>query len=152
MDENQNVNETVEDAVVTPVEEVKEDTTPVEEAKEEIAPTEEKAYYEKADDTATNNTYETVEAPGTTAPMVMGIISVALCWWIGGNIASIVLGAIAISKANKYVAGGFPESGKIKAGKITGMIGMIIGIVSAAIWTIFVFGIGCVGCLSAAYY
>ena len=74
--------------------------------------------------------------PGT-APMVMGILSIVLALLIPvlGAIAGIVLGALGISKGSKVLKEN-PENGRAKGGKITGIIGLILSILSL-IATIF---------------
>ena len=67
--------------------------------------------------------------------MVLGIIAAALSYT---GIPAIILGAIALSKSNKYLAVYGQTNGKIKAGRITGRIGLIAGIVFTAIWTLYI--------------
>ena len=80
-----------------------------------------------------------------TSVLVMGIIAIALAlaWVPFVSIAGIVLGAIAMSKANRYYAEGGLQSGQVKTGKILGTIGMIGGIVMTVIYLIaLIVGIG----------
>lgn len=78
-----------------------------------------------------------------TSVLVMGIIAIALAWYPFASIAGIVLGAIAMSKANRYYAEGGLQSGKVKTGKILGTIGMIGGIVMTVFYLIaLIAGIG----------
>ncbi len=78
-----------------------------------------------------------------TSVLVMGIIAIALAWEPFVSIAGIVLGAIAMSKANRYYAEGGLQSGQVKTGKILGTIGMIGGIVMTVIYLIaLIVGIG----------
>ena len=68
--------------------------------------------------------------------MVLGIIAAALSYT---GIPAIILGAIALSKSNKYLAVYGQTNGKIKAGRITGRIGLIAGIVYTVIWLLYIF-------------
>lgn len=78
-----------------------------------------------------------------TSVLVMGIIAIALAWEPFASIAGIVLGAIAMTKANRYYAEGGLQSGKVKTGKILGTIGMIAGIVMTVFYLIaLIVGIG----------
>ena len=77
-----------------------------------------------------------------TPIMVMGILSLSflLLTMVGASIASICLGGAALSRSKKFeLANGF-LTGKAKAGKITGIIGLILGIictVGAALYLIY---------------
>lgn len=74
--------------------------------------------------------------PGGTASLVCGILAAALGFFI--PIAGLVLGIIAIVQAKKW-----PGSGKAKAGRICGIIGIvlaalsfILGIVAMLVYTV----------------
>lgn len=75
--------------------------------------------------------------PNTTGIMVMGIVAACIAWFPLGSIAAIILGAIAVSKVNAYVAAGYPGSGKIKAGSITGKVGIIAGAIMTGIYMLY---------------
>lgn len=69
-----------------------------------------------------------------TNVLVLGIVALSLAWEPIASIAAIVLGAIAMAKANRYYAEGGVFSGKVKTGRILGMVGMISGIVMTVIY------------------
>ena len=77
-----------------------------------------------------------VKAPSAVAVMVLGIIAAALA---ETGIPAIILGAIALSKSNKYLAVYGQTNGKIIAGRITGRLGLIFGIICTVIWAIYIF-------------
>lgn len=62
--------------------------------------------------------------------MVTGIVGLALCWCYGYlivcSIAALVTGSIARNKANGNVGA---YASKLKAGKVTGIIGLILNII-----------------------
>lgn len=111
----------------------------------------EKKYYEieaEANSQDVNN--ESEEEFGTTTPLVLGILSVALPvvlgWLFLPSIASIVLGAIALSKSSEYDKLKLPACGKMTAARVLGIIGLIFGIIATVGWIIFILGFGCVAC------
>lgn len=71
--------------------------------------------------------------------MATGIVGLALCWCYGSliicSIAALVTGSIARNKANGNV--GYCAS-KLKAGKITGIIGLILNIIFIIIWAVII--------------
>ena len=71
--------------------------------------------------------------------MVTGIVGLALCWCYGSlivcSIAALVTGSIARNKANGYV--GYC-AGKLKVGKVTGIIGLILNIIFIIIWAVII--------------
>ena len=105
-----------------------------------------------------------VPAEGGTGILVMGIIalslavlSIAFCWVPFLNIVlavpAIILGAMAKAKGGNIIRSG-ATNGKIKTGRILGLVGMIIGIVFtvfAVIWTIL-YLVGAVALSNAASY
>ena len=83
-----------------------------------------------------NNYVETGHSP--VQIMVFGIVSLSVSvifgWTIILGILSIVFGALAMSWANKF-GGANPgvDNGQVKAGRITGIIGLIFGIINCVI-------------------
>ena len=83
-------------------------------------------------------------APSSTAALVLGIVSLVTFFCYG--IVGIVLGIIAIAQANKSIQasnenpGMYSESsiGNAKAGKIMGIIGIILGAL-VLLYVIFIF-------------
>jgi len=76
-----------------------------------------------------------VQQASSTPILVFGILALAL-----ETIFGIIFGAIAISKAKKWVAAGNPLDGKAKAGKILGIIGLICGIITTIYLIIVIAG------------
>lgn len=78
------------------------------------------------------------EKPSGTAPLVLGILSLvawaflSIFFGIGGIIA-IILGIIAIVQSKK-VRKADPANGKAKAGKVTGIIGTVLGVLCVIGW------------------
>jgi|GEM_PF-2037448 len=66
--------------------------------------------------------------------LVCGIGSIALDW---GPFIGIILAVVGIILSNKATAQG-DTSGFCKAGKITSIIGLILGIISVIIWICFI--------------
>ena len=75
-----------------------------------------------------------VSAPSDVTVMVLGIIAAAAA---NTGIPAIILGALALNKSNKYLAVYGHTNGKITAGRITGRIGLIFGIICTAIWSMW---------------
>ena len=71
-----------------------------------------------------------------TSTFILGLISIILSESVG--VASIILGAIAGSKAKKLTRLGCPIKGKAKVGKILGKIGLILGIVMTVFWVLYI--------------
>ena len=71
--------------------------------------------------------------------MVTGIVGLVFCWCYGSlivcSIAALVTGSIARNKANGYVGN---CAGKLKGGKVTGIIGLIFNIISIIIWAVII--------------
>ena len=82
-----------------------------------------------------------------SASLVMGILSLVL----GGGILGIIFGAIANSKASLYVAATGVLSGKAKAGKLMGTIGLILSILGLVAMVI-IFAISLIYFLSGEVY
>lgn len=78
--------------------------------------------------------------PNATASMVLGILSIVL----GCNPVGIILGPIGMSKARKAFAideqypGYYTGQGMAKAGKITSIIGLILGILGTIFWIVYI--------------
>lgn len=77
-----------------------------------------------------------------TTAMVLGIIACVVAWYPLFSIAAIVMGAIAISKANQVRAhfeslGQLPP-GTSTAGKVTGIIGLIAGILMTILYLLYI--------------
>lgn len=78
--------------------------------------------------------------PNAVASMVLGILSIVL----GCNPVGIILGPIGMSKAKKAFAidqqypGYYTGQGMAKAGKITSVIGLILGIVGTIFWIAYI--------------
>lgn len=88
--------------------------------------------------------YGTAPDPGTT-PLVLGILSLVAACIFGftfiGPIAGIVLGALGMSKG-KQVLQTWPENGRAKGGRITGIIGLVLSILALIISLVFVVFVG----------
>jgi len=80
---------------------------------------------------------EQKEAPDEGSVMAKGIVASALSW-IG--IPGIILGCIAMNRVKKYRREGYRYSGKLKAGYITGLIGLILGIFYTVVWAVYIIG------------
>jgi uncharacterized membrane protein len=69
--------------------------------------------------------------PGATGALVCGILSIVLCWVLAG-IPALVLAIVALVQAKKAAAadaanpGMYDGLGNAKAGKIMGIIGLIL--------------------------
>lgn len=77
-------------------------------------------------------------APGGVTPtkiMVLGIIAAALAEL---GIPGIILGAIAMSNSNRYVAAGGVACGQSKTGRVLGRVGLIAGIAMTVFWIVYV--------------
>ena len=78
--------------------------------------------------------------PNAVASLVLGILSIVL----GCNPVGIILGPIGMSKAKKAFAidqqypGYYTGQGMAKAGKITSVIGLILGIVGTIFWIAYI--------------
>ena len=104
-----------------------------------------------------------VAAGSGTGVLVMGIIALSLaclsiifCWAPFFNIIfaipAIILGAIAKSKGGKLIRSG-AINGKIKTGRILGLVGMILGIVFVVVGVILTIVIIAAGVnYSSSYY
>lgn len=70
--------------------------------------------------------------------LVTGIVGLVFCWCYGSliltSIAAIVTSTIAKNKANGMITG--KNASMAKAGKITGIIGLILNILSVVIWAV----------------
>ena len=89
--------------------------------------------------------------------MVFGIVSlcvsVIIGWTVIFGILSIVFGALAMSWSKKYMqANPNVDNGQVKAGRITGIIGFIFGILDVVFGTITWISVGCVACLAPLGY
>lgn len=73
------------------------------------------------------------EPYSSTLILVFGIVGLAL-EMIGG----IVFGAITMHMAKAYANAGCPLTGKVKTGRILGIVGFINGIVTTVVYVIFV--------------
>ena len=76
-----------------------------------------------------------------TSCMILGIIACVLAWYPVTSIAAIVLGAISMSTYKKVMEllpqYGMTRSGKLLAGRICGLIGLIGGIVMTVIYFLY---------------
>ncbi len=77
-----------------------------------------------------------------TTSMVLGIIACVVAWYPITSIVSIVLGAIAISMAKKvavyFATIALPTPGMATAGKVTGIIGLIFGILMTLFYLVVI--------------
>lgn len=73
-----------------------------------------------------------------TQVLVFGIISIAT----SGAIIGLIFGILAASKAKAYYAAGGEACGKVKAGKILGIVGLVCAIVALVIYVIYGIAIG----------
>ena len=79
----------------------------------------------------------TGEKPSGTAPLVLGILSIVL----SGGVIGIILGILGMTQGNKVLKVD-ATNGKAKAGKITGIIGMVLSILFLILY-IASFAVGC---------
>ena len=71
---------------------------------------------------------------GGTAPLVLGIIALVICLLCGGlTLVSLILAIIAIAQAGKYAKTHAVVPGKVKAGKILGIIALILSILTIVV-------------------
>ena len=110
-------------------------------------------YYQSEQPAQTNNYYQPVQPSQPTAPqrvpvatkvlsgvsMGTGIFGLIFCWYPLGifglfSIAALVTNSIGKNKANGLIIGKF--GGMAKAGKITGIIGVILNAIGLIIWCI----------------
>ena len=87
--------------------------------------------------------------------MVFGIVSlcasILVGWTVIFGILAIVFGALAMNWAKKFMmANPGVDDGQVKAGRITGIIGLIFGIIDVVGGLIAWFAIGCAAILSTA--
>lgn len=80
---------------------------------------------------------ESVPGVSDTHAMVIGIVSAALASAPGACIASIILGKKAVREAQDYLDANGRYSGKARAGRITGTVGRIVGIVMTVFWALY---------------
>ena len=80
---------------------------------------------------------ETMRKKATTA-MILGIIACVVAWYPVISIAAIILGAMAISKAKQvkayYETIAQQRPGTALAGKITGIVGLVGGIIMTVVY------------------
>lgn len=100
----------------------------------------------------TSQGYNVVDAgQNPTKIMVFGIISCGLGsvfgWTIVCGIVSIVFGALAMSWSKSYMLANPVPSGQVRAGRITGIIGFVCGIVETVIGFIYWLVVGCAACV-----
>ena len=86
-----------------------------------------------------------------TQIMVFGIVSlcvsVVVGWTIIFGILAIVFGALAMSWSKKYIqVNPNVDNGQVNAGRITGIIGFIFGIIDVVVGSIFWLSAGCFAC------
>ena len=79
-----------------------------------------------------------VERSLSKSVLIFGILGIAFACTFYFSFLGIIFGAIALSKAKKYVASGFALEGRAKVGKILGMVGLILGIVLTVILLIVI--------------
>lgn len=72
------------------------------------------------------------EVPGSTSILVMGILSLSLCWLFGIGLIFSIIGMV---KASNY-ARVAPLTGKAKVGKILSIVGLPVNIVLILIYVI----------------
>jgi len=87
--------------------------------------------------------------------MVFGIVSlcasILVGWTVIFGILAIVFGALAMSWAKKFMmANPGVDDGQVKAGRITGIIGLIFGIIDVVGGLIFWLAIGCAAVFATA--
>ncbi len=71
-----------------------------------------------------------------------GIAAIILAWFPIGSILGIIFGAIAISKAKRFDAAGYPTNGRRVTGKVLGVIALVFGIILTVYYTIYLFAFG----------
>lgn len=87
--------------------------------------------------------------------MVFGIVSlvasILVGWTVIFGILAIVFGALAMSWAKKFMmANPGVDDGQVKAGRITGIIGLIFGIIDVVGGLIFWLAVGCAAIFATA--
>ena len=93
------------------------------------------------------------EAAMSKSVLIFGILGIAFGCTYYLSFLGIIFGAIALSKAKKYVASGYPLAGKAKVGRILGLVGLILGIVLTVILIIvIIFAIIYAASYSSYYY
>ena len=102
-----------------------------------------------------NNYVDTGHSPSQI--LAFGIISlcasILVGWTVIFGILAIVFGALAMSWAKKFMtANPTVDDGSVKGGRITGIIGLIFGIIDVVGGLIAWFAIGCAAILSTAGY
>lgn len=105
----------------------------------------------------TSQGYNVVDAgQSPTKIMVFGIIACAcgsaFGWTFFLGILAIVFGALAMSWSKKYMAANPVPNGQVKAGRITGIIGFVFGIVETVIMFIAILAGGCAACIDSMRY
>lgn len=100
-----------------------------------------------------NNYVDTGHSP--VQIMVFGIVSlcasILVGWTVVFGILAIVFGALAMSWAKKFMmANPGVDDGQVKAGRITGIIGLIFGIIDVVGGLIAWLAIGCAAVFSTA--
>jgi len=88
------------------------------------------------------------QLPNSTAALVLGIISIAMCWCYG--IVGIVLGIIGLVMGNKAVSlyrqspGVYAEASykNANAGKICSIIGLVLGVLTIVFVIIYIVILG----------
>ena len=84
------------------------------------------------------------DCPTPGSIMAKGIVSAALSFTPVACIASIILGILAIKSASKFNQMSPEPSGQAKAGKITGIVGCVIGGIMCVVWLIYM-----ISCITA---
>ena len=80
--------------------------------------------------------------------LIWGILGIAFASSFYLSILGIIFSAIGLSKAKKYVAAGYPLTGRAKVGRILSIIGLILAIVMTVIFVIYII----VAVIAAAAY
>ena len=87
--------------------------------------------------------------PNANIILILGILSIFLCWWHFVSVAGIILGVIALVMAKKETAlysanpGGYTISSlnNVKTGRICAIIGLTIAVIVFAFVILLIFGV-----------
>lgn len=87
--------------------------------------------------------------PNAGTILLLGILSILLCWWHFLSIAGIILGILALVMANRETAAYYANPGQysisslnqVKTGRICALIGLTISVVIFFFVLLLVFGI-----------
>lgn len=91
---------------------------------------------------AQNQNVTLVKIPNSVGALITGILSIALCWWWG--IIGLILAIISLvlaGSANRHYnqnPAKYYNYGNVKAGKVCGIIGLVLSIIWLIVWAILI--------------